>query len=75
MSNEVMSTRDLADMLGLQPQTLRIWRSQGRGPQYIRFGGSKSRVFYRKIDVEVWLERNTFTSTSEETVIRSGLSH
>ena len=75
MNNEVMSTKNLAEMLGLQPQTLRIWRSQGRGPQYIRFGGSKSRVFYRKIDVEVWFKRNTYANTSEETVLRSGLSH
>ena len=38
------------------PQTLAHWRSQGRGPCYIKAGG---RVLYRGSDLNAWLESRT----------------
>ena len=34
----LINERQAAQRLGLAVQTLRNWRSQGRGPEYIRFG-------------------------------------
>ncbi len=37
-------------------QTLAHWRSQGRGPTYVKVGG---RVVYRGADLNRWLEQRT----------------
>lgn len=36
-------------------QTLAAWRSQGRGPSYVKMG---RRVLYRGADVLDWIEKN-----------------
>jgi hypothetical protein len=43
-----------ANHLGVHPRTLDNWRSQGRGPTYIRVGGR--RIVYRIEDLEAYLE-------------------
>jgi hypothetical protein len=61
------STEELAAFLGHQPQTLRIWRVRGLGPQYVRVGhGRKGRVAYLDGDVQVWLAGRRYASTAEE---------
>lgn len=40
--------REAADLLGIQPQSLRAQRSRGSGMPYIKRG---TRVFYRQSDV------------------------
>lgn len=47
------STRELANYLGFQPQTLANWRSQGHGPRFVKM--SPRRVRYAIEDVQVWL--------------------
>ena len=37
-------------------QTLAHWRSQGRGPAFIKIGG---RVAYRGADLNAWLDQQT----------------
>lgn len=39
-----------AEYLGVSEQTLRNWRSQGRGPAYWRLG----RIFYVRTDLDRW---------------------
>jgi len=34
----------LAERWGIQPQTLAVWRCQGKGPRYLRIGHSKRPV-------------------------------
>ena len=51
-----------ADRLNLSPRTLQQWRYRGGGPRYLKIG---SAVRYRPADVEVWLEQQTRTSTSD----------
>ena len=36
-----------------KPQTLRVWRSQGKGPAYLKIG---SRVLYSGDTLNKWLE-------------------
>ncbi len=68
MTENHLSTRQLADRFGVQPQTIRVWRLKGYGPPYIRLGAGKSaRVAYRIEDVKSWEEARAFTSTSAET--------
>jgi hypothetical protein len=52
----------------LQPNTLEIWRVQGRGPKYIKVGRL---VRYRESDLDAWLEGRTRTSTSQHTQLAS----
>jgi hypothetical protein len=44
-----------AQILSISASTLRAWRSQGRGPAYIRAG---RRILYRVADLEAFLGAN-----------------
>jgi transposase-like protein len=68
MNTETMlTTSQTALRLGVRPQTLRKWRLLGKGPKYIRLGESSgSRVSYRLSEIEDWLGRHSYSSTSEE---------
>lgn len=45
-------------MIGVEPQTLKLWRRNGTGPRYVKFG---NRVRYRVSDIEAWLAEHTIT--------------
>ncbi len=65
---QLLTTPELAKMLGLAEQTIRIRRIyQSDFVPYIRLGGPRGPVRYRLEDVEAWLAAKTFKSTSEET--------
>ena len=36
----LLNEKQVAEMLGLKPATLRVWRATGRGPRYLKVGGS-----------------------------------
>lgn len=50
----VMNDVDAAAHLGMSPNTLRKWRTTGRGPAYIRCGRLKK---YRLADLEAYIEK------------------
>jgi predicted DNA-binding transcriptional regulator AlpA len=52
-AGRLLNTEDLAELLGKPHRTLDQWRYQGRGPAYIKVGGS---VRYALADVEAWLD-------------------
>ena len=61
-----LTTIEVANLLRISRRTLERMRVEGTGPRYIKVGpGKRSRVLYRQGDVEEWLERFHFTSTSE----------
>jgi len=67
----LLSTADAASYLGLKPQTLRIWRVDGGGPPYIRYGAKgRGTVAYKISDLEAWLDERRWPHTSAETVGR-----
>jgi hypothetical protein len=68
MNQLLYPTAQAAALLSVKPQTLRVWRWNGTGPKYIRYGKSQGRVMYRREDLEAWLDGCTHASTSEETV-------
>lgn len=49
-------------------RTLANWRGLGRGPRYIRVGG---RPFYRRADLDVWIESHSFAHTAAERSARA----
>lgn len=52
-SYPVYTPRELAALLGVQPDTLRKWRIGGIGPPFIR--ATRISIVYRKSAVEEWL--------------------
>lgn len=61
----LLSTREAADRLGIQPDTLKLWRHQGKGPPFIKMGGApQAAVGYDPADIEAWMSERRFASTS-----------
>lgn len=61
--NEFLTTEEAAQQLGLKPNTLEVWRHQGRGPIFTKLGRS---VRYRQEDIENFIENCRRCSTSEK---------
>jgi hypothetical protein len=47
---------------GISTRTLEAWRSQGKGPRFVRVG---KRAMYRPEDLAAFVEANTRTSTRD----------
>ena len=48
-----MNTKNAAQYLGYSIYTLTIWRSQGKGPSYVKQGG----ISYYKQDLDQWMKQ------------------
>ena len=57
-----LKVKDAATRLGLSASTLNKWRTQGRGPKFVKLGRS---VCYRTADIDAWLGDQVRGSTSE----------
>lgn len=51
MAKQRVNTIVAAEILGLKPGTLEVWRSLGRGPRYKKIG---RKVFYDILDLELF---------------------
>jgi len=60
MTSELLDTDEAAKVMRLAAQTLRLYRHLGKGPRYFVMGGRK--VFYRRDDVEAWINEQYATS-------------
>ena len=54
MSKILKTNEEAAALIGVKPTTLPAWRSQGRGPRYIKVGRS---CFYLEADIDRWLDQ------------------
>ena len=54
--NNLLTTNDLASLLGIHPQTLADWRVDKRGPAWVRVGRT---VRYSPDVVAAWLDAQT----------------
>jgi predicted DNA-binding transcriptional regulator AlpA len=61
--NELLDTTETAERLRMHPTTLATWRTQGRGPRFLKMGQRK--VLYRATDIDEWLDQNERRSTQE----------
>ncbi len=53
---------ETAKTLHLSAKTLQRFRQEGTGPSYFKAG---RRVLYAPPDIDLWLQQNSFRSTSE----------
>jgi predicted DNA-binding transcriptional regulator AlpA len=58
------SEREAGKYLGISPATLRLWRSEGKGPRYFRAG--EKLVRYRRVDLDGWIEQRLSTPVTPE---------
>lgn len=61
----LLKTAEAARVMGVQPQTLRLWRTHGKGPKYIRYGGPRGRAMYRQADIEEFFAGHTCNPEGE----------
>jgi hypothetical protein len=62
----LLTTAEAADHLRLSPRTLEDMRLTGNGPRFFKLGpGKRSKVVYRREDLEAWVGQYGFNSTSE----------
>ena len=57
----LLNEQQAAKMLNLNVASVRNWRLRGGGPKFIKVGRL---VRYRPADIEDWIEKRTFASTS-----------
>jgi hypothetical protein len=50
--DQLVEAAEVAKLLRIKPQTLAAWRSQNRGPEYLKVGRS---VFYRRVGIGTFL--------------------
>ena len=61
-----LTTIEVAETLRISRRTLERMRVEGTGPRYLKVGpGKRARVLYRQSEVDAWLSRFDFGSTSE----------
>ena len=60
MIDELMTTKQLANVLGFASKTLSNQRVLGTGIPFIKIGNA---VRYKRSDVETYIEENTFDHT------------
>jgi len=60
--SQFITTPQAATFLGLKPTTLEIWRCQGRGPSFKKFGRA---VRYSVEDLNAWIEDQTRSNTCQ----------
>lgn len=62
---ELLTNEEAAAFLGIKPNTLEIWRTKGKGPEFIKMGSKKQApIRYLKPKIFAWLEAQSFRSTS-----------
>jgi predicted DNA-binding transcriptional regulator AlpA len=49
-----MTPKKAASYLGISDAALRLWRSEGKGPQFFRAG--EKLIRYRRADLDFWIE-------------------
>lgn len=62
-SSKLLTPGELAELLGVSEETLAQWRSQRRGPPYVKVEGRLVR--YRLPDVEAYLESRLVETAKE----------
>ena len=71
---QLLTSAQTAQLIGLKPQTLRVWRLKGKGPKYIRLGDSlKAPVRYFESAILDWLSARRFSSTTEESEMQGAV--
>lgn len=65
--DELLTTIEVAALLGLKPGTLENWRAVGKGPPFRRLGAA---IRYAMADVRAWVEGQPLETTARPRVHR-----
>ena len=60
LNPDLLTNEEAADLLGIKPNTLEIWRTKGKGPKFVKMGAA---VRYRLADLNAWMEERTFATS------------
>ena len=64
--DHLLTTTEAAAYLRLAPKTLERLRVTAGGPPFLKAGpGKRARVLYRQSDLDAWLAKFSYASTSE----------
>lgn len=67
---ENMTSIEVAEYTRLSKKTIDTYRGKGTGPKFIKLG---RKVFYKKSDVDAWIEENSgLTSTGQARLRKRG---
>ncbi len=67
---ERMTTEEAANYIGLSKKTLAGYRCDGVGPKFVKLG---SRVFYKKSDLDSWIDSNSGLMSTSQARLRKGV--
>jgi len=63
---KLLTTEDVAEILGLAPSAVRLMRKRGTGPRHVKFGCARqSPVRYEPAQVEAWIAARRMISPKE----------
>lgn len=63
--DDLLDNEQTAELLGIKPNTLEIWRCRGKGPEFVKMGDApQAPVRYRRSVLMEWVAQRTFASTS-----------
>ena len=62
MMDRLLDTNEVAGILGLKPQSIRLMRLRGSGPKFCRIG---SRIRYMESDVQSFICARRYGSTAD----------
>jgi hypothetical protein len=64
--DDLMTNEEAARLLGLKPNTLEIWRINGKGPAYLKLGDARQApIRYQRSVLLAWAATRVRKSTSE----------
>ncbi len=52
---KLLRRKQVAEILGISPQTLSLWKGSGEGPAYIAMPGERQ-TYYDPEDLKIWIE-------------------
>jgi len=65
LNPDLLTNEEAAALLGIKPNTLEIWRTKGKGPEFVKMGKQKQApIRYLRPKIFAWLEQQSFGSTS-----------
>lgn len=65
LSLDLLTNDEAAALLGIKPNTLEIWRTKGKGPEFVKLGHAKSApIRYLRSKIIEFIEAQSFLSTS-----------
>jgi len=60
---KMVTRREAAELLGVEPQTLAVWAHYRRGPAFVKVGRS---VRYRVADLEAFIDAGRVTTRDQD---------